>query len=221
MVPMRWLFLLAGTLVAQQGLWAADREQREYVVHVNGSEAGKTTIDIHVRDDGQTDVGIRAQVKLQQFLILNYTWAMDGTESWRDGKLVCATCQATENGKTTEVAITSAGGQLRARVNGAERALSPEIWTSTFWKLPDARYHNKQLGVFEIDTGKDHQGQLLFVGKEQLTMLNRLQECYHFRYTGGASPTDLWFDPYYRLVRQEFVESGQRTIVQLVGIRRP
>ena len=122
--------------------------------------------------------------------------------------------------QTNEVDITVEGKQLRARVNGADRAVAGDVWTSTFCKLPDAKYHNKQVSVFELDTGKEHQGQLQLVGKEQLTLLGRLQECYHFRYTGGASPTDLWFDQYHRLVRQEFVELGQRTIVQLSSIRR-
>ena len=138
----------------------------------------------------------------------------------RDGKLLCVKCQSTENGKKTEVDISPLDKQLRARVNGVDRTVSAEVWTSSFWKLPEAKYHNKQLPVFEIDTGKEHQGQLQFVGKEQLTILNRLQEFYHFRYTGGSSPTDLWFDQYHRLVRQEFVESGQRTLVQLINIRR-
>ena len=80
MVRLRGLFLLAGILSAEQSLRADDREQREYVVYVNGKEAGQTTMDIHVQDNGQTNVGIRADVKFQQ-LIFNYSWAMDGTES--------------------------------------------------------------------------------------------------------------------------------------------
>ena len=34
------------------------------------------------------------------------------------------------------------------------------------------------------------------------------------------SPVDVWFDQYHRLVRQEFTETGHRTIVQLVAVRR-
>ena len=167
MVWLRGLFLLAGILIAEPSLRAADREQREYVVYVNGKEAGQTTMDIQVQDNGQTNVGIRAHVKFQQ-LFFSYSWAMEGTESWRDDKLVCVKCQSTENGKKTEVNVSPSGQQLRARVNGSDRVISPEVWTSSFWKLPEAKYHNKQLSVFEIDTGKEHQGQLQLVGKEQL-----------------------------------------------------
>ena len=42
----------------------------------------------------------------------------------------------------------------------------------------------------------------------------------HFRVTGGPTPIDLWFDRYYRLVRQEFTEAGHKMIVQLVNVRR-
>ena len=39
---------------------------------------------------------------------------------------------------------------------------------------------------------------------------------------GGASngPVDLWYDKYHRLVRQEFTDSGHKTIVQLENVRR-
>ena len=35
-----------------------------------------------------------------------------------------------------------------------------------------------------------------------------------------APPIELWFDKYHRLVRQEFTESGHRTIVKLENIKR-
>ena len=216
---MRAFILLTGILASNSPLTAAEREQREYVVYVNGKEAGQTTMDINVRDDGLTQVGIRARVKFQQFFV-PYALTIEGTESWRDGKLTCIKCQATENGKKTDVDLNADAKQFRGRVNGVERGMSADTYSSSFWKLPDAKYHNKQLAVFEIDTGKEHEGKLQFIGKEQLTLLNRLQECYHFRYTGGSSPTDLWFDQYHRLVRQEFVEAGQRTIVQISSIRK-
>lgn len=198
---------------------AAEREQREFVIYVNGKEAGQSTMVINQQDDGLTHVSAHVNVKFQQ-LVLTYNFAVESAEWWRDGKLVGLKCQASENGKKTDAVLSAENGQLRGRVNSQERMFPAEVWTSSFWKLPDAKYHNKTLPVFEADTGKEYQGQLQYVATEQLTFMNRAQSCYRFRVTGGATTTDLWFDQHHRLVRQEFVELGHKTIVQLTNIRR-
>jgi Family of unknown function (DUF6134) len=213
------LILVFVIAASQQVLPAAEKEQREYSVFIDGKEAGLTTIDIHQQDDGLTYVTTHASVKVTR-LIIQYNLAIDSTECWRDGRLVSLKSQTKENGKLTNIAIAVDGTQLRANVNGQERLLPGEIWTSTFWKLPDAKFHNKELALFEIDTGKEFKGQLQYVGTEQLTILNKLITCYHFRYTGGATPTDVWFDSQHRLVRQEFVEMGHKTIGQLIRVAR-
>jgi hypothetical protein len=213
------VILVAFLASSVQLLPAGEREQREYSVFIDGREAGLTTIDIDAQDNGQTVVTTHASIKVHRLITL-YSLTFDTSESWRDGRLVSLTSQAKENGKATSISMTAEGAQLRARVNGQERMLPGDVWTSTFWKLPDARFHNNQLALFEIDTGKDYKGQLQYVGTEQLTVLNKLMPCFHFRYTGGQTPTDVWFDSQHRLVRQEFVEMGHRTIGQLIQVKR-
>jgi hypothetical protein len=218
--PMRGLVLLAGFLASSESFLLADeREQREYAVLIDGKEAGQTTLDIHQQDNGLTSVATRASIKVQR-LIIQYNLTIDSTEWWRDDRLVSLKSQTKENGKMTSIDVAAEGTQLRARVNGQERMLPGETWTSTFRKLPDAKFHNKDLPLFEIDTGREFQGQLQYIGTEKLTILNQLLPCYHFRYTGGPSPTDVWFDSQHRLVRQEFVEKGHRTIGQLIRVTR-
>ena len=43
---------------------------------------------------------------------------------------------------------------------------------------------------------------------------------HHFLVRGGPTPAELWFDKYHRIVRQESIEFGHKTIVQLVNTRR-
>jgi hypothetical protein len=213
-----WLFVLV-CLAGSNALWAADREQREFVIYVNGKEAGQSTMVINQQDDGVTYLTANLNVKFQQ-LVLSYTLAVEAAEWWRDGRLVGLKSSTTENGKKSEVVVSQEANQLRARINGQDRNLRPETWTSSFWKLPDAKYHNKNIPVFEVDTGKEYSVQLQLVGTEQLTVMNRPQSCFHFRLTGGPGPVDLWYDQYHRLVRQESVELGHKTIVQMVNVRR-
>ncbi|HWY87527.1 MAG TPA: DUF6134 family protein [Gemmataceae bacterium] len=197
----------------------ADTEQRDYAILVDGKESGQSRLTITVEADGTTVVAGTARVKINRVLF-NYAFNVESTEWWKDGKLMGLKASSVENGKQTDVTAASDGVQLKLRLNGQDRAASVEAWTSSFWKLADARYHNKSIPVLEPDTGKEFIGQLQYIGTEQLTLLSQPQSCYHFRVSGGSYPIDVWFDRYHRLVRQEFTDTGHKTIVQLTAVKR-
>jgi hypothetical protein len=215
------LLLISLAVLAQTNgkVGALDTEQRDYSILVDGKEAGQSRINITVQDDGATVVALSAQVKINQ-LVFNYSYRIDSTEWWKDGKLIGLKSSSAENGKHTEVVAATAEGNLKVRVNGRERTASQDAWPSSFWKLADARHHNKPVPVLDSDSGKEYVGQLQYVGTEQLTFLSQPQSCYHFRVTGGAYAVDVWFDRYHRMVRQEFTDSGHKTIVQLIALKR-
>src|SRR5207244_305039 len=107
------------------------------------------------------------------------------------------------------------------RVNAMERVIRGDVWVNSFWKLADARFHNAAVPVLDADTGREFNGNLQYVGPEQITVANLPMKCYHFRVTGGPAPEDhLWFDESHRLVRREFVEQGHRLVVHATSIRR-
>jgi hypothetical protein len=193
--------------------WAATRETREFTILVDNREAGSSMMTI-VEDNGDLYVLATGNVSIRG--LIPYTWRIEAEEWWKDGRLVRLKSDSTENKTRTVVNVFSDNaGQLQISVNNKTRALSKDIWTNSFWKLADQRFHNKPVPVLEVDTGKEYGGQLQFVGAEQLQVKGQLEKCFHFRVT-GPSPADVWFDEYHRLVRQEFTESGHRTIVQLV-----
>ena len=198
---------------------AKDVEQRDYTVLVDGKEAGQSKLTIIVQDDGSTDVTGSVNVNVNM-LLGKYSLAIDSTEKWKEGKLVSLRTTSTENGKKTEVQATAQGDQLVVRVNGKDKNARGDNWTTSYWKLADQRFHNKAVPVLETDTGKELAGELKYIGAEKLPINGQPVECYHFRVTGIPSPIDLWYDRYHRLVRQEFVESGHRTIVNLTAVKR-
>ncbi len=199
---------------------ATDTEHRDYAVFVNGKQAGSSRITMVVQDDGSTYMAASLDVKVNQILI-KYALKLETQEWWKNGKLVGMKTVGVENGKQTEVNVAvDNNAQLRLRVNGQERPVRADAWTSSYWKLADARFHGKEIAVLEVDTGKEMVGTLELVGTEQKKVGADLKKCYHFRVKGIASPVDLWFDEFHRLVRQEFVEQGQQTIVELIAIRR-
>lgn len=198
---------------------ADDVEYRDFAIFINGKESGQSRVTITVQNDGTTVVAASVQVKLEK-LILKYDLKIDGMEWWKDGKLIGLKSNTAENGKRIEVIGAVEGNQFKVRVNGQDRAVRPDVWTSSFWKLADAKYHNKQIPVLESDSGKEYTGQLQYIGTDQLPIGGQPQNCYHFRVSGGPYPVDLWFDRFHRLVRQEFTDSGHKTIVQLTSVRR-
>ena len=214
------LGLLALVLASSAGAaLATDTEHRDYAVFVNGKQAGSSRITMVVQDDGSTYMAASLDVKINQILV-KYTLKLDTQEWWKDGKLVGMKTVGVENGKQTEVQVAADGAQLRLRVNGQERPLRADVWTTSYWKLADPRFHGKEVLVLEVDTGKEMAGKLELVGAEQKKVGADLKKCYHFRVKGLPNPVDLWFDEYHRLVRQEFVEQGQQTIVELIAVRR-
>jgi Domain of unknown function (DUF6134) len=215
--------VLALTLLAvtDGAIRAEDREERTFAIFVKGKEAGQSRMTLVQQDDGSTYVNASADVKVK-LLLGQFTYAVKCEEWWKDGKLVGLKAEATENGKKTEVAVRPDGAQLQltVNVNGQARPLRPDVWTTSYWKLADAKYHNKPVPLLDIDTGMEYTGQLKYIGIKSLKVGAQPQDCFHFQVTGGPTAIELWFDRYHRLVRQEFTDSGHPTIVQLIAIRR-
>jgi hypothetical protein len=200
--------------------WADDTETREFSIFVDGKEAGISRMTLVQKDDGSTYMNATLDVKFRHLLVMDYAIKIEAQEWWKDGKLIGMKSSSVENGKKTEVLVALDKKQLRMRVNGKESALNADVWTNSFWKLADARFHNKQVPVVEVDTGKEFLTDLKYAGAEKIAVGGKMTECYRFLVTAAPGPIDLWFDKYHRLVRQEFTESGHKTIVQLVSIKR-
>jgi hypothetical protein len=183
---------------------------------VDGKEAGQMQLTVVDQDDGSVYVASSAKLQVQH-LLLTYNYALDTQEWYKEDKLIALKSFCNDNGKKHEVLVTGQPGQLQVKVNGIDRGMLADAWTTTYWKLADARYHNKQVPLLDIENGQDRTGQLQYIGSKQLPIGEQLIACYQFRVTGAGNPIDLWFDQHHRLVRQEFVESGHKTIVQLVG----
>jgi hypothetical protein len=152
--------------------------------------------------------------------VREYVIKIDAQEWYKDGRLVGLKTSGTDNGKKIDVTVANDNNQLRMRVGGKDSVVRSDAWPSSFWKLADARFHNKQTPILEVDTGKEYSSELKYIGSEKVKVGPDFVECYHFRLTAAPGPVDLWYDRYHRLVRQEFTELGHKTIVQLNQVRR-
>jgi len=102
-------------------------------------------------------------------------------EWWKNGQLVGLKTKCSDNGKKTDVTAALENNTLHLRVNGLDRFGKNESWTTSFWKLADAKFHNKTIPIIECDSGKEFTSVLKYIDTQQLKIGAQLQDCYHFR----------------------------------------
>jgi hypothetical protein len=208
------LFLAPGSRAA-----AADVEARDFTILVDGKRAGEYHMTITRQDDGSFTMTGQADVRVTVMIVKTYTYSYRGTEVWKDGRLVRFDSQTNDDGKRFVVSAVADGNNLRIKANGQERLARPDIWLSTYWRLADPRFRNQGVPLVDADTGKDISATLQHVGSNSINVNGQMQTCVHYRVSGGVQ-VDVWYDAQERLVRQESIEEGHRTVLELSRIRR-
>jgi hypothetical protein len=199
---------------------ASETEVREFTIEVDGKAAGNYVLTITKQDSGILSMRSVASLSVPTIL-KTYRYDFEGTEHWKDGRLLQLNAKCTDDGTKTEVAAKAESQSLRLSVNGRERNCRWDVWTTSYGQLADKRFHNQAVPLLDNDTGKEYLGQLKAVGMEQLTITGKACPCEHFRVTGGPNPAvDLWYDGQQRLVRQEFTEQGKKVVFVLQAVRR-
>lgn len=195
-------------------------EVREYTVQVDGKPVGNTQLTITDRNDGTTVVQNRANVQVK--FIITYSYSYQGTEVWNKAQLLQLRGQCDDNRKRFNVQANYDPNNKQIQVSGSngEYATPDDTWSTSYWRLPDAKLFNQGVRIIDADRGKLIQGQLQYVGTEQRQIAGKDMKTYHFRVTGKDQPIDLWYDVHHRLVRQEFVELRHRTVIEMTNIQR-
>jgi hypothetical protein len=200
-----------------------ETEVRDFDISIDGRSWGNYRMTISRHDDGKISMTGSASVAVRKVLITVYRYTYSGTEWWQDGKdgrLLALRSTSNDDGKQYEVRADNGPNGLRVAVNGQERVVSSDAWTTTYWRLAPARFHNKGVPLLDADTGRDFNGRMDLVGTDQLNISGQNQACRHFRVTGGPNPVDVWYDGQDRLVRQDFVENNHRTVLTLTSVNR-
>jgi hypothetical protein len=215
-----WGCVLMGVLAAWAGgaARAADRETRDFTVRVDDKPAGDVHMTIHHQDDGSTQVSCDTDVFVK-VLLIKYRYTYRGREIWKDGRLQRFASTCDDNGKRFEVTAVAEEAGLRVRVNGRERLAPSHTWLTSYWTLPDAKVREGVVPLLDADNGRELECRIQHVGTVQMPVLGQMQNVNHYRLTGKVQ-VDLWYDGAERLVRQEWMEDGHRTQLDLVRIRR-
>ena len=197
---------------------AADSETRDFTISIDGKKAGECHVTFCRQDNGQLTVSGQADVKVN-YLVYSYTYSFRGIEVWKGGRLMRLTSTANDNGKPLAVTAVADNQSLRINANGKERTCRPDVWTTTYWQLADAKLRNRAILLLDADTAKEINGTLQYVGTSPINVAGRAESCSHYRVTGGAD-AKLWYDARERLVRQESTEDGHKTLLELAQIHK-
>jgi hypothetical protein len=204
-------------LPANEAPTGRSAETREFEVSVDGKRAGQYRMEI-TRPDHRTLVMTgQAAVKVR-YLIYTYSYRYQGTETYRDGRLVSLKSTSNDNGSRFAVSARADGDRLLITINGKDHFRPGDVWTTSFWQLAAGTGH--AITLLEPDTGKMMQGRARYLEKVKLHAAGREMECRHFRVSGTPSPVDLWYDEEGRLVRQDYLDDGHRTVLELKTLTR-
>lgn len=197
----------------------ADTETRDYTVRIDGKPAGECHVAITRHDDGTTTMSAQIDIKYTMYLVKNYVYSYRGTETWRDGRLLRLESSTTDDGKKFNVTALADSANLKVIANGVERTTRGDSWLTTYWALPAQAQRNRSLNLVDADTGRDLNAQLNYVGAAQVNVAGQGTTVAHWRVSGIAQ-AEVYYDSQERLVRQESVQDGYRTLIELVRIRK-
>lgn len=231
-IAMLWIACAAATGGEPQEL---ERETREFKVSVDGKERGKCTMQIRCHDDGTERMQIDATLRFN-YIVYEYRYASAGTEIWKDGRLIELENTADYNGTKYRLKAKPFRKGLQVAVNGKTSPAAADVWATSYWQLPERLISADSEGddaviqaaatkpalkeaprsvlLLDSDKGQTLKGELKRIGEEKITVAGRREPCTHYQITGGVQ-VDLWYDAARRLVRQETIDSGHKTLMEL------
>jgi hypothetical protein len=198
---------------------AAEPEVRPFAVSVDGRHAGEYRLSVREAEDGTVTAESTADVTVR-VLVFTYRYTFRGVEVWKDGRLVRLDTTSDDNGTRHTVSAVADRDGLKVTADGKGRTAPADSWPTTYWRLPaGATDKARPVALLEADDGRQAAGRLEPIGPARMMVGGRAVDCVRYRVVGGHLPADLWYDGTGRLVRQETVEDGHRTVLQLQGTR--
>jgi Family of unknown function (DUF6134) len=212
------ILLFSGSFLPAGASGAEDVERRDFAIFVDGKRAGHYHMAITQREDGLSVMSGQADVQVS-YLVYHYIYRYRGVEWWKGGRLERLQSSCNDNGKSLSVNAFADNGNLTVNANGSNRTCPPEAWTTSYWRLPAQKLREQPLTLLDCDSGRVLSAMLHHVGPAELNVGGERRMCQRYRLSGDLA-AELWYDESERLVREDTVEEGHRTVVELARIRR-
>jgi hypothetical protein len=212
------LIVLAVVVASPSFVQSADTEQRVFAVQVDGKPAGDYRMTITVADDGSEQMTCTAAVQVKH-IVGQYRYSFQGTEIWRGGGLQRLDASSDDDGVKHAVRAVADSGGLRVSVDGkTQSTIRLDAWPTTYWRLPAGAKPASGVTLLDVDTGRPLVARLDLLAPAKVTIAARTTDCTHYRVSGQVQ-AELWFDARGRLVREETVEDGHKTVLELSSVQ--
>jgi hypothetical protein len=226
-----------GTTSAARGAekpQVVESQKREFSISIDGTKRGTNTMQIRRLSDGTVWMRGESQIRIN-YLVYRYNYTSNGTEVWKDGRLLAMKNMSDFNGTKYDVKARSSGKAIQLSVNGTMSQVAPDVWLSSYWQSPDQlsvagnpaggdpnslaaqNAGNRFVSILDSDLGQKVNGTLVRIGQEMVPVAGEQKECTHFKLTGDKN-LDLWYDATGRLVRQDSTERGHKVQFELTEI---
>jgi Family of unknown function (DUF6134) len=199
-------------------LRAGGEERRTFSVQIDKKPSGSHEIVIQTRDDGSEVVTCQADIAVKALLV-TYKYTYHGVETWKDNRLLRLATTTNDDGKKHAVSAEATKDGLAIKADGKESLVKGLFWLTSYWKLPSEKQRGPGILLIDADTGNLINARMEKVGVEKMTVLGQMVELNHCRLTGGVK-ADLWYDGADRLTRQESIEDGHLTVLELSRLLR-
>ncbi|MBS0201683.1 MAG: hypothetical protein JSS49_02200 [Planctomycetes bacterium] len=194
------------------------RHTREFKVSVDGRVRGTQTMTFSRRSDGSEIMQGETEVVLN-FVVYRYRYASTGKEIWKDGRLIQLANESDYNGDKYVIHGSATKQALHYEVNGESQQAPGDIWAASYWREPDPRRVGKKVRLLDSDKGRQLIATLEKREPETITVESTPIKASHYNLDGDVE-VDVWYDKQGFIVRQESVESGHKTLLELAKIQR-
>ena len=194
------------------------QQTREFRVSVDGKPRGTQSMTFVRHKDGSEIMRGETEVVLN-FVVYRYRYASSGTETWKDGRLIQLTNEADYNGEKFVVQGAATKQALHYEVNGETQKAPTDIWAASYWREPDAKRVGQKVRVLDSDKGRQLIATLEKLNSETIRSDSGSIKANRYRMRGDVE-VDVWYDAQGFIVRQESVESGHKTMLELTRIQR-
>ncbi|HEX4592174.1 MAG TPA: DUF6134 family protein [Gemmataceae bacterium] len=195
---------------------AADSETRVFTVQVDGKSAGEFRLTVRTADDGAETATASASVHVKS-LLGGYRYSYRGTEVWSAGRLRQFDASSDDNGTRHVVRAVAEGDKVRVTVDGAGRLMRPDVLPTTYWRMPTAKA-GRSVALLDADTGEGQMATIT-VGPQTIRVAGKETSCTRIG-VAAPVPATIWYDARGRMVLQETIEDGHKTVLTLREMQR-
>jgi hypothetical protein len=192
------------------------KHTREFRILIDGKARGHQEMTFSRRADDSEVMQGEAIVDMN-FVVYRYRYSSTGSETWKDGRLIQLVNEANYNGDKYVIQGAAVQQSLHYEVNGETQKAPSDIWAASYWREPEPKRVGKKVKLLDSDKGKQMTGTLEKLDSQTITVDSKPVKANHYHIHGDVE-VEVWYDKQGLIVRQESVESGHKTRLELVKI---